>query len=440
MTKGRQQRAERLISGTPRVAAARQGAVAFSSLALVAQVMGAPPPQAWPAEAFRPLSEERIATLPMGEQAAWRAYWAESEARARELPVRSTQENAPAGPLSGPPKGGAHTKGLRLDEPRVWYASQDAATIADRVVEAQTVAGGWTKGLDYLRPRPTQAEADVWSQGTFDNDATTAELAFLARVITATADPARSEAWRRAFLRGLEYIFAAQYPNGGFPQIYPLAGGYHDAVTFNDSAVTHVLELLRDISAEGKSFDFVPATRREDAGHRLARGVACILAAQIERAGRRTVWGQQHDPITLRPCAARNFEPAAASAAESAALARFLMSLPDPSPEIVRSVDAAVAWFARVALTGVAWDRRAEAGTGLVPAAGAPRLWARLYDIGSDRPVFGDRDRTVHFVVTEISAERRMGYGWYGDWPEATLAAYRGWRERHANRVRATRK
>ena len=40
--------------------------------------------------------------------------------------------------------------------------------------------------------------------------------------------PERARPWRAAFQRGLEYIFAAQYPNGGFPQIYPLAGGYHD--------------------------------------------------------------------------------------------------------------------------------------------------------------------------------------------------------------------
>jgi PelA/Pel-15E family pectate lyase len=407
----------------------------FSVLAFVAQGSGAPPPQAWPAEAFRPLSEERIANLPMDERAVWRAYWAESEARAKELPVRSTQEIAPAGPLSGSPKGGAHTKGLRLDEPPAWYGSQEAATIADRIVERQTVAGAWTKGLDYLRPRATQGEADVWSRGTFDNDATTGELAFLARTITATADPARSEAWQRAFLRGLDYIFAAQYPNGGFPQVYPLAGGYHDTVTFNDSAVTHVLELLRDIRAGGVGFEFVPVTRREEAGRRLLRGISCILAAQIETAGVRTVWGQQHDPLTLQPCAARNFEPIAASASESAALARFLMGLPDPTPVMVTSVEAAVAWFERVALAGVAWDRRAEAGSGLVPTAGSPRLWARLYEVGCDRPVFGDRDRTVHFVVTEISAERRLGYGWYGDWPEATIARYRDWRVGLAKRA-----
>jgi hypothetical protein len=40
---------------------------------------------------------------------------------------------------------------------------------------------------------------------------------------------------------------------------------------------------------------------------------------------------------------------------------------------------------------------------------------ARLYELETDRPVFGDRDRTIHNAVEEISLERRNGYGWYGD-------------------------
>lgn len=410
---------------------------ALASSALALPVLGADAPLPWPVEAFRPLSEERIAALPAAEQSEWRAYWADSEARARALPERSTQEIAPAGPLSGPPKGGAHTKGLRQDETLEWYRSGEATTIADRIVERQTVAGAWTKGIDYTRPRVIEgkAESDVWSRGTFDNNATTAELFFLSRTITAATDSVRSEVWRQAFLRGLAYVFAAQYPSGGLPQIYPLAGGYHDAVTFNDSAMTHVLELLRDVAAGSGDFAFVPAAQQREAGRRFERGIECILAAQIETAkGKRTVWGQQHDPLTLRPCAARNFEPISASASESAALVSFLMRLPDPSPPIAAAIGDAIAWFERVALEDVAWDRRAETGSGLLPAAGAPRLWARLYEIETDRPVFGDRDRTIHFVVSELSSERRLGYAWYGDWPETTLAQYREWRARVAQR------
>jgi len=401
-------------------------------LALVRVGFGAEAPGRWPVEAFRPLTEVRIAELPVAEQTAWRAYWAESAARNQALKERSSREIAPTGPIATLPKGAAHTQGLSLLASAVWFRSHEAAAMADRIVEWQTTAGGWTKGIDYGRPRSAanQMETDVWSRGTLDNDATTTELRFLARAITADGATARSRPWREAFLRGLDYLFAAQYPNGGFPQIYPLAGGYHDAITFNDSAMTQALEVLRDAAAGKGDFAFVPAAQRNEAGHRLVRGIGCILAAQVRRPdGRRTGWGQQHDPLTLQPCAARNFEPISVCSAESAGLVDLLMSLPEPSPTVVAAVGDAVAWFEHVALRDVVWDRQIVVGSGLRAAPGASRLWARMYEIGTDRPVFGDRDRTIHFVVTEISPERRLGYAWYGNGPEGTISRYEEWRK-----------
>jgi len=44
-------------------------------------------------------------------------------------------------------------------------------------------------------------------------------------------------------------VFAAQNPNGGWPQVWPLQGGYHDGITYNDGAMLNVMVLLQDISA-----------------------------------------------------------------------------------------------------------------------------------------------------------------------------------------------
>ncbi|WP_204266508.1 pectate lyase, partial [Enterobacter hormaechei] len=74
---------------------------------------------------------------------------------------------------------------------------------------------------------------EAWSYvGTIDNNATTSELRFLARV-QAMAPGAEGERYRAAFLKGVRYLLEAQFPNGGWPQIYPLQGGYHDALTYN---------------------------------------------------------------------------------------------------------------------------------------------------------------------------------------------------------------
>jgi PelA/Pel-15E family pectate lyase len=391
-------------------------------------------PRPWPPDQFLPLTPERIAALPAAEQPAWRAYFAAQLALAEKIPARKAPEFSPLIPINGPPIGGKHSRGLRLGGTKEWFASDEARTIADRVVERQSAAGAWPKGNDYTKPTPPAETGahDVWSGGTLDNDATTWELRFLALANAAAAEPARSAAWREAFLRGVRYLFAAQYPNGGFPQIYPLVGGYHDAITFNDDAMVQALELLRDIGDGKPEFDFVPAELRAECAPRVARGVACILATQLRDAqGARTVWCQQHDALTLKPCAARNFEPVAACTNESASLVRFLMSLPQPSADVRAAITGAVAWFRRVAQPGVAWSRADGVGA-LVARPGAAPLWARMYELGTDKPIFGDRDRTIHYDVAELSTERRAGYAWYGAWPAAALAEFPAWQAQHA--------
>ncbi|MBC7644959.1 MAG: signal peptidase I, partial [Thermoleophilia bacterium] len=40
----------------------------------------------------------------------------------------------------------------------------------------------------------------------------------------------------------------AEFPPGGWPQVYPLEGGYHDAITYNDNALANVTDLLEDVA------------------------------------------------------------------------------------------------------------------------------------------------------------------------------------------------
>jgi PelA/Pel-15E family pectate lyase len=262
--------------------------------------------------------------------------------------------------------------------------------------------------------------------GTLDNDATTTELRFLAQVASAPD----AEAYRVSFLRGLEYLLAAQFPNGGWPQVWPLQGGYHDAITFNDGAITGALDLLQEVAGGKDGYAFVPESVRARAGASLTKGVACILATQIGPPGRRTVWAQQHDALSLQPVAGRNYEPAAQCGSESAALVLFLMRLPRPSPAVVDAVHAAVTWFRKTAIHGMAYQRGAG-GRRLIPVQDAGPLWARFYEIGTDRAVFGDRDKSIHDDVSEISAERRNGYSWYNPGPQQALQRYAAWSLSH---------
>jgi PelA/Pel-15E family pectate lyase len=87
-------------------------------------------------------------------------------------------------------------------------------------------------------------------------------------------------------------------------------------------------------------------------------------------------------------------------------------------------------WFSRTAMHGVVWDRDATTGTGLAPRADAPDLWARFYEIGTEKPIFGERDRMIHYAVTELTTERRKGYGWFNTRAVTLFPAYETWRKK----------
>jgi PelA/Pel-15E family pectate lyase len=391
------------------------------------------------------VTAERIAELPPPMQDAWKDYLARSRRQLRADRAALDAELKAAGLTESiTPPGGPAARCLPLDRPGEWYGSTEARHLADIVISFQTPAGGWSKNLNladhvrrpgehyapdnlsrYLSPGDFDTPHDrEWSYvGTLDNDATTTELQFLARAIAAS--PANAAAYRASFLRGVEYLLAAQYPNGGWPQVWPLEGGYHDAITFNDGAMTEALDLLSGTAGGRGIFAFVPANVRQRAAAALDRGVECILAAQVVAQGNLAAWGQQHDALTLEPVAARNYEPAALCSSESAGVVLLLMRLEHTDARVRKSVDAAVAWLRQEAIRGETYTRGPESR--LVPDRKAPLLWARYYAIDTGLPVFGDRDRSIHDTVEEISRERRMGYSWYGTAPQTAIDAYERW-------------
>lgn len=399
-------------------------------LALPAASRAAVVGQQSPAE---PVTEARIAALAGPQLAAWQAYLARSRALMAADDAALAAERG-AGPApADPPENKTGSSGMPLDRDAAWYASAEARHVADVILSFQTPAGGWGKNLRRDGPLRQKGESFVIGHsyvGTIDNDATVGELRFLARV-QAQLPGTDGQLYRDGFVKGLRYLLNAQYPNGGFPQVYPLEGWYHDAITFNDDAMAHVLELLASVAAREADYHFVPAVLAEEARDATARGVALLLTAQLRVDGVRAGWGQQQDALTLAPAGARNYEPAALASHESGSLLQFLMRLPDPSAQIVAAVHAGAAWLRRTALHDVEWTHKSPEGRRLVPKPGAAPIWARYYDIGSGKPIFGERDHAIHDDVMDLAPGRRNGYGWFVAGPSRTLAAYAAWAPTH---------
>ena len=310
-----------------------------------------------------------------------------------------------------------------------WFQSEEGRRIADNVLTWQTSDGGWPKTRDTASEPFDGNSEDL--HATFDNGATIDELRFLARAFRATNEPR----YQQAFLKGLSHILEAQYPNGGWPQFYPLSKGYHRHITFNDNVMARILGLLRDVS-ESSDYRFLKTEGRAKVEAAVTKGIDCILRTQIKQNGKLTAWCAQHDEKTLAPAWARSYEPPSISGAESVGVVRFLMSLEEPTPEIITAVEGSIEWFRSVAIHGMRFDEFTDADgqedKRVVADPDAGPIWARFYEIGSNRPIFLDRDSVVRYSLSEIGQERRGGYDYYGGWAAKLLAdEYPRWREKH---------
>ena len=314
-----------------------------------------------------------------------------------------------------------------------WYHSVEAKVVADTVLKYQSPQGGWPKNTDLTRPprHPKDIpQPDGSLANTIDNGATTLPMQFLARVVKATGE----EKYELSFCRGIDYLLAAQYPNGGWPQFWPLRKGYYSRITYNDNAMIRTMELLRDVSEAESPYEFVDAGRRAKAAAAVARGIDCILKTQIIQDGKRTAWCAQHDQTTLEPAWARAYEPPSLSGGESVDIAKFLLTIEDPSDEIVAAIEGVVEWLRSVQMAGVRVDRiKNQSGNTdrvLVADQNAPPLWARFYELKTNRPLYLDRDSVFRYDYSKISYERRNGYSYHGRWASSLLEKdYPRWRK-----------
>ncbi|MBP2161005.1 MULTISPECIES: pectate lyase [Asticcacaulis] len=418
-------------------------AIAIAGLAVPVAIQAAVIGENTPA---RPLTIDRLNELPADQRSPWADYIRRSEAQEKVDRATMAAELKPGEAPPPPPVAGSGHMVLNKDA--AWYGTPEARAIADTIVSFQTPAGGWSKNQNRTGPKrlPGQRYSNnaetmeigtgsfdapkdrFWTfVGTLDNGATTTEMRFLGRVQQQVPGQ-DGDVYRASIIKGVKYLLAAQYPNGGWPQIYPIEGGFHDGITFNDNAVAEASMILEDVAEGSPEFAFVPKDLRQKAGAASARAVEVILAAQVVVDGKKTAWPQQVDALTLEPISARNYEMRSLASAESADVLIFLMRQPNPSPKIKEAVHAGVAWLKARAIYGKAFTKVSDAeGRKLIDQPGAGPIWSRNYDIQTGKPIFGDWDKSIQDDVNNISKGRRNGYSWYSAMPQKALDAYAEW-------------
>ncbi len=316
-----------------------------------------------------------------------------------------------------------------LQQKAEWYSSDEATRIAENVLLYQRNNGGWTKNVDMATPLEPGEKAQLLedkdaAHSTIDNGATYTQLQFLAKVFNGS----KQEKYKTAFLNGLDYLLAAQYENGGWPQYFPLRKGYYTHITYNDDAMIGVMRLLRAVAQKNSDYTFVDETRRTKSAQAVEKGLEIILKTQVVVDGKKTVWCAQHDEVSLAPAPARAYEKSSLSGAESVSIVRFLMEVKNPSAAMIEAIKSAVAWFEQTKINGLKIVDKADPALPkgfdkvVIEDSKASPLWARFYEIKTNRPIFCGRDGIIKFSLAEIEPERRTGYRWYVNNPSELLS------------------
>ena len=339
--------------------------------------------------------------------------WGEVQATATQIWVQ---------PPGTPSMGMAFLRAYRATkDPRHLAAAAQAAAALAR---GQLESGGWDYLIDFDPEAGRQAyrrtdkgyipEKDAAGRQnttTFDDDNTQSALRFLMAFVAATPDRGEAPAGqsRAALDYGLAKMLAAQYPNGAWPQRW--SGRPHDAdrhpvkpasiprnwprmyskedytghYTLNDNTQRDcILTMLAAWRQLGKA-EYLNAAKK---------GGDFLILAQLPAP--QPVWAQQYNP-GMEPAWARAFEPPAACAAESAGVIRSLVDLYLETDEekYLAPIPRAIEWYRRSQIR--------------------PNIWARFYELSTNRRIYGDRDGRIHYRLGEISEERRKGYSWEAD-------------------------
>ncbi|MDI6803088.1 MAG: pectate lyase [Bacteroidota bacterium] len=324
------------------------------------------------------------------------------------------------------------------------YKINQIVEISDNILLYQKLNGGWPKNYDMLAILTEEQKYSLQkvkekTNTTFDNGATHSQIHYLAKAYTAT----KIGRFKAGCLRGIDFILAAQYPNGGFPQFFPDTSGYRKYITFNDGAMIGVMKVLHDIIQNKPWYSFVDSFTRIKVLQAFDKGVECILKCQIIQHSKLAGWSQQHDNVNFRPQGARTFEPAALGGEESADIVRFLMSLENPSLEIISAIQTAVKWLKESQIYGIRVETieapamvykysTSKIDRVVVEDPKAVPIWARLYELGTNKPLFCNRDGIPVYSLAEVERERRSGYSWYTYEPDRVFKEYPKWQKKWA--------
>jgi PelA/Pel-15E family pectate lyase len=260
------------------------------------------------------------------------------------------------------------------------YYYEAARKAANAIIWGQSHEGGWNYMVDFAGDRSLKQWYSTigkngwrleefqhyYGNATFDDDVTSDAARFLLRMYLEKLDPA----YKPALEKAIGFILSSQYPNGGWPQRYPLKydfqkqghRDYSSFYTFNDDVIAeNVNFLIQCYQTLGEERFLEP----------IRKGMYFYLLSQDSSGA----WAQQLDS-NMHIAGARTYEPAALLPSTTCENAFLLLKYYQYTGDkkFIQAVPRAISWLERTVL-----PEKQKEGNRTHPTFVEPRTSKPLY-------------------------------------------------------------
>lgn len=290
--------------------------------------------------------------------------------------------------------------GMRYDA--LLEGTLDVTTsVADLIVALQNEDGGFQVLPDnYEMSQKETGLGSMKDVSSVYNGATTAELKYLAKYIT--ANKPEDSKYQDAFVKGIKYLLTTQRDNGGWSMNPGSESGFNANIEVGNKAMTEVLTLLSDIAILNNQ-DYVFARKAmnvDEIKSAVEKGNDFIVKSQISNNNKKSGWATQYDKfgnVTM----GHTYERESVSSYTTKDVIDYLMTIHNPSQDIKDAVESAYSWLKDVKIADkeqkVVKDTSMNNGFDVYLVDGSG-TWASnyVYDKATDsyRPLYSDVDPT----------------------------------------------
>lgn len=290
--------------------------------------------------------------------------------------------------------------GMRYDA--LLKGTLDVTTsVADLIVALQNEDGGFQVLPDnYEMSQKETGLGSMKDVSSVYNGATTSELKYLAKYIT--ANKPEDSKYQDAFVKGIKYLLTTQHNNGGWSMNPGSGNGFNANIEVGNKAMTEVLTLLSDIAILNNQ-DYVFARKAmnvDEIKSAVQKGNEFIVKSQISNNNKKSGWATQYDKsgnVTM----GHTYERESVSSYTTKDVIDYLMTIHNPSQDIKDAVESAYSWLKDVKIADkeqeVVKDTSMNNGFDVYLVDGSG-TWASnyVYDKATDsyRPLYSDVDPT----------------------------------------------